>query len=232
MGHREVRITTYTMFWNEDRILPYYLRHYGAFAARMVFYDHGSTDDSRKLIESHPNTEIRPVTGKFAEELKAGIYNSCYKEERGRSDFVIVSDVDEFLYSPVLMATLENSKRADCTCFHVNGFQMISDRFPTTTGQIYEEVTHGVPSKPYSKSVIFDPRIDIHFGLGSHTCRPKGPARHHEISLRLLHFKFMGLDYTAERHYELQQRGMKKPGIVAESQLEFERIFGERRRVV
>ncbi len=243
-----MRIVTFTQFWNEACILPFYLRHYSQFAEKMVFYDHGSTDNSREIIRSFPNTEIREIKGRFTEEMKRDNFNNCYKEERGKSDFVIVGDVDEFLYHEDMRFHLELAKKHESTMFYVKGFQMVSDFMPEHRyhGDLLTLITDGVPSVPYSKNIIFHPEIEINFGNGHHECHPKArfypmenEATPHNSIIRfspfvfkLLHFKFLGLDYTRQRHAELIPCGMKQPGVVEEAEREYERLWRERRRVI
>lgn len=52
------RIHVYTICWNEERFLPYFLRHYGAFAEEITVFDNGSDDNSVAIARAFPNTRV------------------------------------------------------------------------------------------------------------------------------------------------------------------------------
>ena len=54
-----MKIRVYTVAWNEEKILPHFLRHYARFADRIVVYDNGSNDRTRDIIFAHPQAEFR-----------------------------------------------------------------------------------------------------------------------------------------------------------------------------
>ena len=40
----------FTMSWNEERMLPFFFRHYDRFIDRYIVYDDGSTDRTPRLV--------------------------------------------------------------------------------------------------------------------------------------------------------------------------------------
>jgi Glycosyl transferase family 2 len=51
----------YALCWNEERLLPFFFRHYDPFVTRYFIFDHNSTDHSRQILKAHP----RVTLGKF-----------------------------------------------------------------------------------------------------------------------------------------------------------------------
>ena len=86
------------------------------FDERVIVYDNGSDDGSVEYLSQYPWIEVRQFkTNGFDDTANMNIKNSCWKESIGIADFVVVSDLDECLYSPVLESELEYMKANDIT---------------------------------------------------------------------------------------------------------------------
>ena len=93
---------------------------------------------------------------------------------------------------------------------------MFSDSFPTTEGQIYEEVTMGTEKGTIywgTKVSLFRPdKIkEINYSVGCHIARPVGevyPLNNPEIIT--LHMRFLGKEYVIEKHKQHNARLSKK----------------------
>ena len=204
-----MRIVAYTICWNEERMLPFYLRHYGKFCDKMVVYDNQSTDSSRDVVRAFPNTELREFDsgGVIDERLYLGIKNEAYKEERGKADFVIVGDVDEFLYSVDILLILHKMKRKKETVLTTQGVEMVADVFPVDDGrQIWQIVIQGVQDNNFSKRICFSPDVDINYYFGAHRCYPAGKVRMSNVCVYVLHYKWMGQKYVQERYVAYRSR--------------------------
>jgi glycosyltransferase involved in cell wall biosynthesis len=195
-----MKITVFAICYNEELILPYFIRHYSQFAD-ICLYDNYSTDKSEeiatmagvKTIKYDSNNEIR-------DDIYLQIKNSCWKSSK--ADWVIVCDVDEFVYHPNLANILE---KADSTIFSLNMFNMISFKFPTTNGQIYEEVNMGVPALPpfKTKMVLFKPQeiSEINYGPGCHNAFPVGNVKLNMNSdIKILHMKLLSKEYIINKN--------------------------------
>jgi glycosyltransferase involved in cell wall biosynthesis len=211
-----VRIQVYSICWNEAALLPHFLRHY-RFAEKIVIYDHNSTDDSVAIMRSFPNTTIRmlPFSDEIHEDHYLTIKNHAYQECRGQADFVIVVDVDEFVYHPFLLDLLQSYKGSGVTLPKIKGYNMVSERFPEGHEAILRAVRHGVPDdvdmdgylNAYGKRCIFHPSIDINYEPGCHECSPQGEVRESETAeIKMLHYKYLGLEYTLKRFAAYKQR--------------------------
>ena len=80
------------------------------------------------------------------------------------------------------------------------GYTMVSDHFPTTTGQIYDEIKTGFYDDVWSKPAIF--RTGMVWTMGRHnydrgavSLRPSD-----KVELKLLHYRCLGMDYLRQRH--------------------------------
>jgi hypothetical protein len=200
-----MRIHLYTIFWNEMPLLEFFFRHYEPWVERFVCFDDGSTDGGPEYLASKRNVSVRQMRYSDPQSFQASmtaIYDECWKESRDSADWVIVLDVDEFLYHPDLESYLQSCRQQGVTCIPALGFEMITDTFPAPEENLARSRTFGAPAAGYSKLGIFDPQAvkSTNFAMGSHSARLSGrivlPERD---ELLLLHYKKLGLDYVLAR---------------------------------
>jgi len=199
-------IHLYTICWNEERVLPFFFRHYDQWVDRYVIYDDNSTDTTLEMLHAHPRVEVRALVRSVPDSFvlsAQAIYNSCWKESRGAADWVIITAIDEHLYHPDLAAYLMACKRSGVTAIPALGYNMISDTFPQGGQHLYELVLRGEPAVSMSKLSLFDPNrlTKTNYAVGRHSAEPKGKVRYpKEDRLLNLHFKTLGLDYVIARY--------------------------------
>lgn len=188
--------------------MPYFLRHYETFVERLTFFDGDSTDHTRQIIASCPKAFCSEWPGSKAlvDDEFTEFANSQWKEARGHADWVIWVDADEFLYHPEITKVLAEYLEQGVEIPLVQGYTMLSDSFPTTSGQIYDEIKTGVPDNVWAKRAIF--RGDIRWNVGRHSiddtqCNGKASPT---AELKLLHYRGLGLDWVRERHNRNWQR--------------------------
>ena len=194
----------YAVAYNEERLLPTFLRYYGAFCQKITIYDHYSTDRTREIAQAHGAT-VKDYPGKrdeFDEWEFVGLANQAWKEARGESDWVIWVDIDEILYHPEITKHLEKLISIGVTVPDVQGYTMIQD-IPPEQGLWW----NGVKDSKYSKRCIFNPNLiaDIHYGLGRHIAAPIGQIKTGG-RLSLLHYTYFGPEYFIERRQRLHKR--------------------------
>ena len=73
--------------YNEENILPHLIRYYSTFCEKIIILDNNSTDNSVKIIESFPNTEVIPFESN--EEFHDGIH---IKLKNDKSNAKIIYD--------------------------------------------------------------------------------------------------------------------------------------------
>lgn len=156
-----MKIIAYCLVWNEEKMLHYYLRHYSQFCDRIIFYDNESTDSSRDIINSYANTEIRTykTDGKLSDKAYKDLKTDSIKDSINYgADYVIITDCDEFIYHPNIRKFLKENLNK-FSVFYPAGFQMASQSFPTTNGQLYHVVDRGEPNPWYSKPMLINPNL-------------------------------------------------------------------------
>jgi hypothetical protein len=200
-------------------MLPFFRRAYEPFVDRVFVYDDGSTDRSLEILGQWPRATIVPITTRgdaYVASLLT-LYDDCWKRSRGEADWVIVGNVDEIFHHPTgLDAYLAACGEAGVTLVVPDGFEMIADRFPEADEDLVQSFDRGVRMPDFDKPAVFSPDAiqEIRFAPGRHAADPVGrvvmPKRR---ELRMLHYKFLGLDYTRSRYRELASR--RRPGDLA-----------------
>jgi glycosyltransferase involved in cell wall biosynthesis len=166
-----MKIWAYVTIWNEELMLEYYLRYYSKFCDRIVFFDNESTDNSKEIIKSYPNTEIRTFStgGVLNDATHIKLKSEAIKEAKGNCDYVIISDCDEFIYHPNLINFLQEHLNKT-SIFYPAGFQMVSEEFYINKNQIYDNFKIGTPDPWYSKPILLNPNMvkDFNWVEGCH----------------------------------------------------------------
>ncbi len=188
-----------------------------------------STDNSYSIMkEAGINVITFDTNGMYSESTQVNIRNTCWKNSD--ADWVMICDTDEFLYHPNFLNYLENTKN---NLIFGRGYEMMSEKLPTTDDQIFEELKYGYPTDEfnsynvypnwksnYSKGVLFRPSQieEINYGPGSHYCSPVGdiitnveqlPVEQSIIypivkdDFKLLHYKYLSREYVTYKNKRL-----------------------------
>jgi len=241
-----MKIVIITLTYNEEIILPFFLRHYERFADRIIIYDSGSTDRTLEIARGHPLVELRdrpPTHGEIDDRENVRIKNTAWKD--CGADWVMVVDADEFLFYPPnrglanMRAFLTDCDRRKINVVPSECWQMGGDATPTD-GLLTEQITTGVRDehtiKYYDKVLIFKPETKLVYTPGCHSC--SGENLRFSLCLRfllwagcerllrspssiasclrflvwaagerpvkLLHYKWLSLDYVKRKAAELK----------------------------
>lgn len=196
----------YTMSWNEERMLPFFFRHYDAWIDRYVVYDDGSTDRTLAMLHAHPKVEVRRFERSVADLFVASataLQNSVWREARGAADWVVITAIDEHLQHPDMSAYLASCRCAGVSAIPALGFQMLADRFPDSDAWLAETHLIGAPYWQMNKLSIFNSaRIEAtNYSFGRHFAEPAGSVAYPEVDEVLnLHYKYLDGDYVQSRH--------------------------------
>lgn len=203
-------IHVYSICWNEEKMLPFFFRHYDDIVDQYFIFDNGSTDRSLSILEAHPKVTVGSFeTKEHSLVLTAlDLFNQFWKNSIGKADWIIVCDVDEHLYHTDLRAYLEDCQAQGITLVTPLGFEMVTDTFPDEASKLCETVQHGVRRHMYDKPQIFNPNAitETNFTPGRHRAAPVGNIiSPPTIEIVLLHYKYLGFEYVNSRFSILQQ---------------------------
>lgn len=199
-------IELYLLCFNEEKMIAHTLNYYSKICSRIVLIDNQSTDNSMRLASNYKNVEIKLLDSgnEFNEDQLTASRNNCWKGST--ADYVIVCDMDEFLYDEQLVEKLRMAKHKKIALPTVIGYNMISDDFPSNYERlITEQVQHGVRSPRFDKHIIFDPKKmkEINYRPGAHLCNPEfyeHAILDSSIEFKLLHYKYLGKAYLYKKH--------------------------------
>ena len=194
-----MHITVHAMCWNEQELLPFFIKHYKSIADHIVIHDNYSTDHSRSIAEA-AGCEVwtfQDMQGGMNDVMHQEIKNTAWKGSM--SNWVIMVDMDEFL--KVDRKTLDDARFHMKTIFHTQGYDMYDDHMPEDS---IWELNQGILNDSFSKCVIFNPRAiaDMNYTPGSHHCSPQGKVAWDERILPLCHYHAIGgLHRFLEKRY-------------------------------
>lgn len=185
-------INVYTVVWNEEFMLPKFIKHYSQWANRIFVIDNFSDDLTQEIARNHPmvtysQTDFRQYTERDV-SYTFGEYASHFK-----SDWAVCVDADEFIHG------LETLKDEDPGVLKTKGYMMIGK-----TGKL--EDCKKIRMKTFDKPVVFDPSLELEFGDGRHSCNL--PTR--DSKLELWHYKYLSREYYLERNTKAYPRIMNE----------------------
>jgi FkbM family methyltransferase len=204
----------YVLNWNEERLLPFLFKHYSQ-ARNIYVIDNMSTDSSKTIIEKNGGIVIPFDTNNtLSDDANRDMKNTQWKKYSMDCDFVVVSDLDEFLYfpdQPDLIKAMNNLKIKGKTCVKPAGYTIFFsdqewDRVNKEQSLISQTI-HGMRDVNYDKPILFSPKYigETNFSLGSHSWDAKGELNI-DSSPIILHYKYIGKQYTIERYKAISKR--------------------------
>jgi glycosyltransferase involved in cell wall biosynthesis len=197
-----MKIETYILAHQEEKMIAYTMRHYTQFSDVILMEGH-STDRTVEIAESFGARIMKVDThNEVNDAIYLEIKNNCWKGSK--ADWVIIVDTDEFVFHPNL---IEYLKSTDSTIFRPRLFNMYSEEFPTTEGQIYDEVKYGVDGGGKTNLFRPDQITEINYLPGCHNARPEGNViLNIHSDIYTLHFKNLSRQYVIERNAYLFNR--------------------------
>lgn len=205
-----MRIHAHIVSYNEEMILPFTLDYYSGFSERIFVYDNMSTDSSDEIYKRYDKVEV--IKWSSNQEINENYYmdikSNAYRHTSRDADWVMVCDADEFVYHKNLVGLLKSYSEAGVNVPFTCGHEMACESFPEYDGRLLPElVRFGSGYLSYlSKSIVFNPRIDMRFGPGTHTFEAEGVVRSPSAELKILHYKYMGAEYILRSYAAREAR--------------------------
>lgn len=203
-----MNIEVYCLANNEEKLMPYYMRHYNQFA-RVILLDNNSTDRTVDIARAC-GAEILTlnIPDEINDQLFVDIRNDIWK--KSTADWIMWADADEFIYHPDIVSILETTK---ATAILPAFYNMYHETFPVTQGQIYEEVKLGArwggEENIYGKVNIFKlPDIkEINYNPGCHRVNLKGNVvLDTKTDIKTLHMRNLSKQFVVERNMRNSRR--------------------------
>lgn len=132
-----MRIGLISMVFNEEYILPFFLRHYNQFVDKYyILYDKDSTDRTLEIVREQAKTkEVEIIPFEFPDGMDDGIkvdkINNLYKKITD-CDWICCADADEFIFPLPLEADLKEILQRE----QDRGFNLVK----THMWQVYRNV--------------------------------------------------------------------------------------------
>jgi hypothetical protein len=219
MNLNDIIFHVYAINWNEERLLPNLFKYYHQ-ADKIFILDNMSDDFSHQIINKN-NGIIIPfdTNGKFDDFTNQNIKNNIWKQSKGIADFVIVQDLDEFLFFPEypndIKSALKYLKNKDITIIISKGYNMYctDDFYDNILNDqlISASIMNGSRNPQecdYDKPNCFNPNEieEINYTPGSHQIiDPKGKINIEHYGI-ILHYKYIGKNYLFKRYPQLSDR--------------------------
>ena len=199
-----MEIHAHIITYNEEKILPFTLDYYSTFCSKIFIHDNMSNDSSDKIYEKYKKVIVKKWSSSdtFDEQSQIDKRNNDYKLYSRDADWVIVCDCDEFLYHPNLVEKLKQYKVEGVTVPNILGYVMASSFFPKYDGKLLtEKIKIGWgPDYGGSKKIVFDPKINMSYGPGSHTFSSNNTILSKDNELKILHYRLLSKEYVDEMY--------------------------------
>lgn len=198
-----MKIWIFSLCRNEKDMVPFYLRHYETFADRILVWDDWSNDGTRDLLGKHPKVDLMnwPYDNGIDEDQFLQFAINTYKMARGKADWVMWVDMDEFVWGKDVPDILDEAGRQGYQVARTEGWNVVGEGLPADDGrQLWEQLPLGVPAPVYSKPVVFQPSADVRWNRGKHALENCHPRVSPYAILKLLHFRYLGRTYTATKN--------------------------------
>lgn len=226
-----MKITIYTITYNEELILPYFIRHYRANFpnCRIIVFDNQSTDKTVEIAKAHGCEVITYETGGELSDMKyLEIKNNCWKLPRvvkpaekdtspylnefvagistsappAVGEWVFIVDADELCQITELELLKEHD--AGTTMLQFEGYNMVN----LTDNTNVAGITHAVPAPDYSKRYAFcaNKITEINYTPGCHVCAPVGEVKLSQKVYKCYHYRYIHAELLVTRYARNLQR--------------------------
>lgn len=202
-----------SLCYNESKIIPYLYYYVREYATQFIVYDNKSVDNSVELLlgydipvtvfEYNSNNEINDF--KYLE-----IKNNAYNFD---SEFIIVQDMDEFLFSTDWSTLMNKIVMNGCECCFSKWYEMISRKDIETYPKNFSlhnnikyfvkpnESTPKISTYKLGKPhLIFKPALErFEFTIGQHNLKGISNPLVENQDLYCFHMNMIGFEYYIQK---------------------------------
>lgn len=210
-----IKISAYFLTYNSEKIIHHLLRYYTQFCKKITILDNCSTDNTEKICKQYSNVEFVKFDTKntFNDLANKQLKNTIWQKDIDDFDYVILGDCDEFLYhQDGILNFLEKNQAMGYNIFKAKGYHMVA--YPRLdlkdADNIFEKINAGYRIPSMDKPILFNCKQvrDIYFTIGCHSHSTNNPNAkvYYFDDFKLLHFKFLGLEYHLDRCRKIKTR--------------------------
>lgn len=192
----------YTIVYNEEFLLPYFIKHYkDRFPHCEIFvYDNESTDKTADIAKEMGCTVIPYNTnGQYSQPDFSGKKSTIWK---GNDDWTMIVDCDEFC--DITEEDIKYEEENGTTVILFDCYSMVGNdkNFNPTT------INMGYRDRFYDKSYCFNSKKieTVEYSIGSHFARIEGYVKFSKKHYPVYHYKYLSLEYLLERCHDYQPR--------------------------
>lgn len=191
-------IWVYTSVRDEEHLMPFFLRHYMSFADKVFVEDCGSKDSTKDIVRSAGAELIEDEPWGMDEDRRRNDAEVFVREARDKAEWCICPDADEFVLGQFGKA-FDAADEHHFDVLHTTGCTMLGPGFPKDDGrQIYDTWQMGTVSGA-SKPIVVRGGAHFRWSLGKHFIETP-ETKVGTAPLYLLHYRYMGKDYTKHRN--------------------------------
>lgn len=208
-------IEAFILCYNEEKMIRHTLNHYLQICDVVNILDNYSTDSTIDIIKNEYHSDrVKIFKYNSEDQLNDSAYlyikNNVWK--KSIADWVIVCDMDELIDLENLRPQLEAYLNTSIYAIKCQGYNMFSEKFPEHYDKpITKQITRGVRAQNFDKTILFRPSKvqEMNYSPGAHTCSPifySHEGNPIQTGIKLFHYKYIGLDYLAQKHDMYAQR--------------------------
>ena len=178
-----MKIAIVTVFFNEEDLAPFFLKHYRDIDKIFLYLDTDTNDSTKRICEQYANVELRSFTFPegFDDITKVEKINEVVRGLKGQFDWIYSVDADEFIFPPKEYRNarefLARQEEEGYNLVFAKIFQVyrhFTDEDLDINKSILAQRQHGNPNfssrlfRLYNKPIVVKPKIDITWTPGCH----------------------------------------------------------------
>ncbi len=165
---KNMNVEIITCMYNEEFLLPFFLKHYDWVDKITILFGEDSTDESKSILEKNPKVEIIPLTmpNGIDDGIKTEKINEAYL--RSNAEWVLILDSDEFAFlgRDDLNRIGSEYNLARISFPHVYRHQSEGDL--DLSRPVEEQRRHGYLAQEYIKPSLARGGQDLLWNVGAH----------------------------------------------------------------